>query len=124
MGQATESRHPAVGSLHDPTARQEHKSTLRLGQTDNLQVDAVAGRIGLRFVASVTLIDECQLDRLPGHLLHRLGKNGDLVTLLLVSGGDMLGQEVAQHIHLHVNLRALASLGSVVAGPLAALGSD
>ena len=90
--QATESRHPAVGPLHDPTARQEHEPTLRLGQTDNVQVDAVVSRVSLRFVAGVTLIDECQFDRLPGCLLHRLGKNGDLVPLLLVGGGDVQGQ--------------------------------
>src|SRR5271165_937025 len=115
-------RHPAVRPLYDPPPWQEHEPLLRLGEAHYHQVDPVAGRVGIRIIAGVALVDERDLDRLPGHRLHGLGQHGDLVPLLLIGRGDVHGQQVPERIHRHVDLRALAPLISVVAGPTSALG--
>src|SRR5271166_1558989 len=120
--QPAEARHPAVRPLYDPPPWQEHEPLLRLGEAHYHQVDPVAGRVGIRIIAGVALVDERDLDRLPGHRLHGLGQHGDLVPLLLIGRGDVHGQQVPERIHRHVDLRALAPLISVVAGPTSALG--
>jgi hypothetical protein len=68
------------------------------------------------------LIDEGDLDARARGRLHGFGQLADLSPVIGIGWRDVQRQEVAERVHRHVQLRALLALGSVVAGPLAALG--
>ena len=109
-------------AFDDPPAGEQHEAPRGLGQLHDLQFDAVRTGGHGRLLAGVALIDEGDLDARAGGRLHGLGQPGDLSAIIGISGCDMQRQEVAEGIHRHVQLRTLLALGSVVAGPLAALG--
>ena len=58
---------------------------------------------------------------MPGHLLDLRRQRRDLRTVAGVGRGDAQRQQVAERVHGHVDLGALALLVPVVAGAAAAL---
>ncbi len=69
---------PGEASFDDPTTRQQDEASFGHGVLDHFQSQAVllCGFCGVR--SGVALIDISQLYRATAHLLHLLGKRGDL----------------------------------------------
>ena len=94
--------------LHHPAARQQHEAALGLRVFDDFQLNAMLGRGLFRGFPRVTLIDIRQLHMVSGDLLHLCGQPFHLRSILLISGGDVQGQQMAQRIHGRMHLRAFA----------------
>lgn len=75
------------------------------------------------FWARVSLIDIGQFnDAFVSGLLNGSGEASDLGAIIPVGWRDMQGQQVAQRIHSHMQLRAPFAFGPVVTGARPALG--
>ena len=108
--QAAEARHPCEAAFDDPAARQQHEAMLGRGQLDDLQTDAVCLHIRRRPVASIALVNECDLDRFVRHFLDLSGQLTDLCPVLFVGRSDDNRQQVTQCIDRQVYLPALRRL--------------
>ena len=108
VNQEAEPRHLAARPLRCSAPRQQDESLLRLGDFRDLQADAVGGPSRLP-VTSEGLIEEC---RLAGRILHRLGQEGDLITLLLEDDGlEASGGQPGAALRVADVLRAGKSAG-------------
>src|SRR6266566_5336327 len=113
--QATEPCHPGKTALHHPSARQQNEATLGLGQFDDFQAYPLClGRL-CRFIASVALIHESQLDMVARHFLDSGGQFAHLSAILLIGRRDMQRQQMPQGINHQMHFAALAPLGSIIA---------
>jgi site-specific DNA recombinase len=105
----------------DPAARQQDEALLGLGQLDDFEAEAVrGGGLGGLF-AGITLVHIGHLHALAGGLLHGCRETADLLTILLVSRGDVGGEQVSERVHGEVELGAPLALGAIVAGTRPAL---
>jgi hypothetical protein len=116
-GQAAESCGPSEASLDDPSARQQDEAAFGLRVLDDLQLNAVPGGRAVSGFSGVALVDVGKFHMVSGHLLHRFGELLHLGAVLLVGGGDMQGEQVAQGVHRSVHLGSLAPFGAIVSGP-------
>ena len=73
-GQTAKARGPSKTSFHHPSPRQQNKAALGFGVLDHFLANAVFGRSLFGGLASVALIDICQLHALPRDLLHLFGQ--------------------------------------------------
>ena len=113
--QATKACRPRIAALHHPALRQQHKAFLA---SDSLTTsrDLMMGHCRLgRLVPGVALVDRGECDRGAGDLLHLGGQRPDLAPVLLMGGGDMQRQQMAQHIHRQMHLRAPTAFGAIIA---------
>ena len=115
--QASESRGPGEASLDDPSARQQDEAPFGLRVLDHLHLNAVPGGRAVRGFSGVALVDVGKFHVVSGHLLRRFGELVHLGAVLLVGGGDMQGEQVAQGVHRSVHLGSFAPLGAIVSGP-------
>ncbi len=107
---------------HDPPPRQQHEAALGCIQGDHLQGDALRRRRLLGPVAGVALVDIRQVDTVAGRVLRRRRQRGDLGAVLVVGGGDVRHQELAQGVDRAVDRAAFAPFRPVVPRPPAAAG--
>lgn len=99
--------------LDHPTFGQEDKAALGIGQLDHNQIDAVfsGGLSGI--IASIALVDKCNLHRLADHLLNLLAQLRHLGAFLLVGGCDQQRQQVAQRVYGQMDFAAPGCPGIV-----------
>jgi hypothetical protein len=113
---------PGETPLHHPAARQQHEPSLRLRVLHHLQPHRLRLRLLRRVLPGIALVHEVYVDVVPRRLLHRSDQLADLSVILFLGCRYLQSQQMAQRVHSQVHLGALALLGPVVAGPLAALG--
>jgi hypothetical protein len=96
--------------------RQWDKTTFRLWQTHDFEVDAVSSRIGLSLFARVPLVNVSQSNVLASDLLE-LGRSLRSVRpVLLIGPRHMQCQSVAQGINGEMNCCSVSSHGAVPTG--------
>jgi hypothetical protein len=114
-GKAAEPRCPGEAAFDDPTAWQQHEASFCHGVLDHFKPQAMLfsgfGSVG----AGGTLVYIGQFDRAAGHLLHLLGRRGDLFAIPLIGRRDGQRQQVPEGGDRDVDLRSLTPLGSVIA---------
>ena len=93
-GQAVEAGCPGLAAFHHPAARQQDESAFSLGMFDHFQPHAMLVRRLGRVFSGVALIDIRQLDVLTRHLLHRFEQRFHLCAVLLISCGNVQGQQM------------------------------
>jgi hypothetical protein len=95
-GKAAEPRCPGEAAFDDPTAWQQHEASFCHGVLDHFKPQAMLfsgfGSVG----AGGTLVYIGQFDRAAGHLLHLLGRRGDLFAIPLNGRRDGQRQQVPE----------------------------
>jgi hypothetical protein len=115
VAQAADAARPREGARDDPAPGQQHEPLLGLRQRVDVQLDAARRRVLLDWLPRVALIDEAHRHGVPGRFLHRLDQHRHLRPILLIGRRHHQGQQVAQRIDRHVDLRSLLALGAIVA---------
>ncbi len=105
-----------------PSARQQDKATFGFEQPDDLKGYPLGPYCPGRFLASISLIDIGQFNALVRRILNGGGTAPHLGAIIPIGWRDMQGQQVAQRIHSHMQLRAPFAFGPVVTGARPALG--
>lgn len=102
--------------LHAPATAQQDKAPIGLWMFDGFQAEAVLfGGVG-SYIAGVALVDESDLDCLPGSVLH------DLSPVMLISCCNQECQQISQRINRHLYFAAIALLGSIVSSMFVTFG--
>src|ERR1700690_1406331 len=87
--QPPEAVEPAEAALDYPTAGQQHEALLRLGQLDDLQLNAfLTGGLRSR-VTRIALVGECKFHRLASDMLDLLAKLLHLCPFLFIGRRDV-----------------------------------
>lgn len=122
LDEAPAPRGPGEGAFNDPSPGQEHEASLGFGQFDDRERDAVFGGCGSRLVPAIALVDEGDLDALADDFLDVFGQLADLRAVIGGRGRDKQRQQMAERVDGQMHFGPLFPLGSVVAGPMPALG--
>ena len=96
---------PGERAFNHPALRQQDKAFLGFRQLDDDQVQASRYLSGVP--AFVDLVYKGNLDGLTRDTLNLLDQFSDLDSLLLVGGGDMKSQQVAQDIDRRIDFATL-----------------
>src|SRR5260221_7055329 len=113
---------PGKRAFDYPSPRQQDKAALGLRKFDDFQLHAVLLGGFSRNVASISLINERQFDRLASRFLYLTSEFAHLSAIFLVGMGHQQAQQIAQSIHGNMDFTAFASLGSIIARTTSAFG--
>ena len=94
---------------NDPTAREQDKAMVGIGQLDHLQADAVRLRLFSRVVPGVSLVHKGDFHRLASGRLDVLSQARNLVTVLLIGRCDVQRQQMPQGVHCQMDFAAALS---------------
>jgi hypothetical protein len=114
-GQSAKTRAPAETPLHHPSAGQQDEALLGLGQFHHFKLDATGRRVLGRLGTGVALVYKHDFDRFPRDDLPLVGQPLYLRSVLLIGGGNMQGQQVAQGVYSHMYLTTALPLGPIIA---------
>jgi hypothetical protein len=121
-GKSAETSGPGEASFDNPSPWQQHEASFGHRVLDDFQAQTVllCSFSGVR--SGAALIDISQFHGAAGHILHLLGKRGNLLAVALIGRRHGQRQEMTQRADRDVKLRPFPPFGPVVACPRAALG--